>query len=242
MPYRGNPSTDVGDAVRLHIGDLSTSTSNEVFSDGEIDYFVALKPNAHLAASAAVTSLIGSTRATSLAGVLSKQVGDLRIDYGAGGVSAHEILTSKAKQLRLEGVRKVKPYAGGISDSDKRANEDDTDWDKPHFRIGQFEHALNSVLLSGVRLCVRHAARRRCHSRVVDVSVDRRLRNSRVRHRVNVQSSCRTNADTCTHVSRNRRTCTHNRLDSVNVDVRTRRAYHSERFDSRSAHVVAVVP
>jgi hypothetical protein len=140
MAYKGTPSTDQSDAVRLLIGDTSTSTGNEIFTDGEIDYFVALKPNAHLAASAAVTSLVGSTRGTVLAGVLSKQVGDLKIDYGAGGSGVNEQLTAKAKQLRMDGVRSVKPYAGGISQSDKDDTESDSDRVAPAFSIGQHDH------------------------------------------------------------------------------------------------------
>ena len=138
MPYRGTPSTDVNDAVRLLVGDLSTSTGTEIFSDGEVDYFVASYANAELAASAAVKSLIGTSRARTLVGVVKKQVGDLRLDYGNADVN--ETLKSKAKQLRMLGVRRVKPYAGGISDSDKRAAESDSDRVKPHFVIGQFDH------------------------------------------------------------------------------------------------------
>ncbi len=138
MPYRGTPSTDPNDAVRLHIGDLSTSTGTEIFSDGEIDYFVASHSNAELAASAAVKSMIGTSRARTLVGVISKQVGDLKLSYGNADIN--QILTAKAKQLRMLGVRSVKPYAGGISDSDKKAAEADTDRVKPHFRIGQFDH------------------------------------------------------------------------------------------------------
>ena len=140
MAYRGNPSTDTSDEFRLLIGDLSTSTGSEIFSDGEVDYFVGNYSNVPLAASAAVKTIVGSTRSSTLAGVLSKQVGDLKHDYGSGGSSVSEILILKAKQLRMLGVRKVKPYAGGISDSDKDAAERDTDWVKPHFKIGQFDH------------------------------------------------------------------------------------------------------
>lgn len=138
MPYRGTPSTDVNDAVRLLVGDLSTSTGTELFSDGEVDYFVASYANAELAASAAVKSMIGTSRARTLVGVVKKQVGDLRIEYG--NMDINQVLTAKAKQLRMLGVRRVKPYAGGISDSDKKAAEADSDRVKPHFVIGQFDH------------------------------------------------------------------------------------------------------
>lgn len=141
MPYRGNPSTDTSDAIRLLIGDLSTSTSSELFTDAEIDYFSALKPNAHLAAASALTSILGSTRADSFRSVTTKKVGDLSLTYaGAGQAGSYLTIREKIRQLRMDGVRKVKPYAGGISDSDKRASESDTDRDPPHFRIGQHDH------------------------------------------------------------------------------------------------------
>ena len=139
MAYTGNPSTSAPDAVRLYIGDVSTSTASELFSDGEIDYFVAEYANAPLAAAAAVKSIIGTDRAQTVAGAVSKQVGDLKLDYGAN-TNIAEILTVKSKQLRMLGVRKVKPYAGGISDSDKKTTQADTDLDNYHFRIGQFDH------------------------------------------------------------------------------------------------------
>ena len=138
MAYTGNPSTSAPDAVRLYIGDISTSTASELFTDGEIDFFVAEYANAPLAAAAAVKSIIGTERAKTVAGIVSMSVGDLSVDYG--NIDVAGILTGKAKQLRVLGVRKVKPYAGGISDSDKKATQADTDLDNYHFRIGQFDH------------------------------------------------------------------------------------------------------
>jgi hypothetical protein len=123
----------------LLIGDVSTSTGSEIFADAEIDYFAGGYGNAHLAASAAVASLIGSDRGQTLAGVVSKQVGDLKLDYGSG-MSISEILGSKSKALRMIGVRKVGPYVGGISVADKDANQDDTDWAQGFARVGQFDH------------------------------------------------------------------------------------------------------
>jgi len=138
MAYRGNPSTDTADATRLLIGDISTSTGSELFSDNEIDYFVASNSNPPLAAEAAIKSIIGTDRAKTVAGAVSKSVGDLSLNYG--NIDVHGILTGKAKQLRVQGVRKVKPYAGGISQADKAAAESDTDWVEPHFVIGQHDH------------------------------------------------------------------------------------------------------
>ena len=130
------------------IGDLSTSTGSEIFADAEIDYYAGAYGNSHLAASAAVFSLLGSTRGQSLAGVVSKQVGDLKIDYG-DAAGSNQVLTVKAKALRTLGVRKVKPYAGGISKTDKEAQEDDTDWVEGFARIGQFD--LETATSTGTR-------------------------------------------------------------------------------------------
>jgi len=120
------------------VGDISTSTSSEIFTDSEITYFGANYANPPLAASAAVKSLLGSTRGQTLANVVSKQVGDLKLEFGKTG--ANEVLAGKAKQLRVLGVRRVKPYAGGISESDKDATESDTDWVHANFRVGQFDY------------------------------------------------------------------------------------------------------
>ncbi len=136
MPYRGNPSTDTSDELRLLVGD--TSTGAEIFSDGEVDYYLANAANTYMAAHDAVLSLTGTTRAAALAGVMSKQVGDLKIDYRT--VSVTDILQAKARDLRRKGVRKVKPYAGGISQSDKDATVSDSDRVAPVFKVGQHDH------------------------------------------------------------------------------------------------------
>lgn len=140
MAYTGNPSTNPADTIRLLIGDVSTSTGSEIFSDAEIDYFNGAKPNAFLSAALAVESLIGTDRGTTLASVIEKQVGDLKIKYGTEGGGSGGTLTAKAKSLRLQGVRKVKPYAGGISELDKDAAETDTDYNAPAFRVGMFDN------------------------------------------------------------------------------------------------------
>ena len=149
MAYTGNPSTDTSDAVRLLISDMATSTAGEVFTDNEIEWFNANHSNTYLAAAAAVRSLIGSDRATTLAGLMSKQVGDLKLDFRT--VSITDLMLSKAKQLRMQGVRSVKPYAGGISESDKKTAEQDTDWEKPFSRIGIHDIDRNATAFDSTR-------------------------------------------------------------------------------------------
>ena len=144
MAYTGHPSTDPFDQIRLLIGDLSTSTGSEIFSDNEIQWFKNAKPNVYLSAALAIDSVAGTTRFTSLATVQSKWVGDLKIDYGQGGAASND-LTAKAKMLRLQGIRGVKPYAGGISRSDKDSQRDATDRVAPAFSVGQFDYLSRST-------------------------------------------------------------------------------------------------
>lgn len=137
MAYTGNPSTDTSDQVRLLLGDVSTSSP--IFADDEIDFFVSAKANVYFAAAAAVSSLIGTSRAKTMAGVVSKAVGDLKLSYG-DNTSVTETLQGKIRQLRLEGSRSAKPYAGGISEADKDAAYTDTDWAQPSFQRGLYDH------------------------------------------------------------------------------------------------------
>lgn len=146
MPYTGNPTTDDGDKIRLLIGDTSTSTGSEIFADGEIDYFNAAKPNVFLSAALAIESIMGSTRGDDLsAGLSSKKVGDLALTFRSGAAQGSYLtLREKIKNLRMEGVRQVKPYAGGISESDKDSAEQDSDWERPAFTVGMHDRTSSS--------------------------------------------------------------------------------------------------
>ena len=65
-----------------------------------------------------------------------RKVGDLETDPG---VSA-DAWAALSKQLRLRAVRQTKPFAGGISVAAKTAQEQDSDWDRPESRRGQFDY------------------------------------------------------------------------------------------------------
>lgn len=144
MPYTGNPTSDTSDQVRLLIGDTSTSTGSEIFADAEIDFFNAQTPNVYLAAALAVESVMGTDRGNTLTSVVEKQVGDLKIKYGTASGGSRGSLAAKAKSLRMQGVRQVKPYAGGISESDKDSAEQDSDWERPAFTVGMHDRTSSS--------------------------------------------------------------------------------------------------
>jgi hypothetical protein len=150
MAYTGNPSTNSRDAVRLLIWDVSTSTSGELLSNSEVQWFIDVSPNIYAAAclaahtlSARVTTLSASTSA-----VEEKKVGDLMLRMGvaAGNVEAFQraysgLCDRLAKQSALQSA----PYAGGLSRSEKRSVESDSDRVRPAFARGQFDNpsALN---------------------------------------------------------------------------------------------------
>jgi len=144
MPYRGAPLEDANDAIRLLIGDTNSSTTGEIFADGEIDYFASAKPNAYLSAAVAIESIMGSTRGDDLSqAISSKKVGDLSLTFRSGAAQGSYLtLREKIRHLRADGARNVKPYAGGISRSDKDTTEKDTDWVE-RMRVGAFDDPGN---------------------------------------------------------------------------------------------------
>lgn len=120
-------STQIAQVRRLIYGG---STRTGTLSTGDIGWFVDNGANIWIAASNAAAA------EGSVGGVGRKKVGDLEIDEGAAGG-----WMDLSKRLRLQGIRSVSVYAGGIGVSDKTANESDSDWDKPAFRSGQFTYS-----------------------------------------------------------------------------------------------------
>ena len=117
------------------------STRTGTLSTADLGSFADENPNIFLAAEQAAYAEMMEAIAGG-----KKKVGDLEVDPG---VVAGRWQTL-AKQLRLRGVRQVKPYAGGVSIDDKRATETDKDWDTPESRRGQFDYDGGSTAGSGV--------------------------------------------------------------------------------------------
>lgn len=118
-------STQVAQIRRLIYGG---STRTGSLSTGDIGWFADNRGNIWLAAAAAAEA------EGAYAGAGRKKVGDLEIDEGNGG------WRDLAKSLRLQGLRSVKPYAGGISVSDKETQRSDSDYDQPAVRLGMFDY------------------------------------------------------------------------------------------------------
>ena len=137
--YINDPTNRPIDTVRFEVDDRDTD--NAALSDEEIQYLIDSTNHILLAAAAAATA-IGAKYSSE---VESKQVGDLRIAYGSGGVAAS--YSALAKALRLRAVRKAGAslYAGGLSKAAKTAVKADTDRVQSEFEVGMDDAASPAV-------------------------------------------------------------------------------------------------
>lgn len=131
MAYTNNPRANPRDAVRLLVGDVSTSTSREFLSDVDYDYFIAVCPNHYSAAALACNSLAAVFGGSGT----EKKVGDLSIKRADAAY-----YRDLGRQLQRMSALQSVPYAGGISRSDKAAVRDDSDRVRPAFETGMFDN------------------------------------------------------------------------------------------------------
>lgn len=129
IAYTGNPSTSREDAIRLLVGDISTSTAGEFLADGDYTYFAGQQSSDYLAAAMAADTLAGKT-----ADAVDKRVGDLQLRTGmkAPGWRA------KAALLRQEAAKSTTLFVASVSESEKEAFEDDADVPQPKFTTDLF--------------------------------------------------------------------------------------------------------
>jgi hypothetical protein len=136
MAYGGVPATDQSDAVRLLVGDIGATTSVTYLDDADYDFFIGEGGNIYVAAQLAANSLaalfMGSAASAGASGYVEKQVGDLRLKKADANQMAQSYRQLAQKFSRMA-ASKVAPYAGGITISDKRLDEDDSDRVKPFF-------------------------------------------------------------------------------------------------------------
>lgn len=128
--YTNDPTNVQLDAVRLLIGDVDGDDPQ--LTDEELNYFVAVEGNTISAAIAAARALMSL-----FARKVDKAVGDLKVSYSQRHGHYKDLVT------RLEtrqGTKDIQVYAGGISASDKRTTEEDSDRVKPAFSRDQHRH------------------------------------------------------------------------------------------------------
>ena len=139
MPW-SSTSTSANNLVRLLVADTGTSTATELLPDTAYTRFNSLGGNLWIAAQLAANTLAARAASSDSAGVKSKAVGDLKIEYSAGMQDA-ETYRALGKKFGRMAAANVAPYAGGLSASGKRAVESDTDRVTPAFARRLFDSA-----------------------------------------------------------------------------------------------------
>lgn len=127
--YSGDPSASTTDWVRWRIGD--TDSSDKLLEDEEIAAAVSTYGNKKRAAVECCRAI-----AAKYARKVDKAVGDLRLSAS----QAYQQYLAMAEEIVADGLLEAKPYAGGISESDKSAQQKDTDRVVPAFSRDQFDH------------------------------------------------------------------------------------------------------
>lgn len=113
--------------VRLLIRD--TVTTRQLLQDEEINWLIAQEANVYSAAAAACESLVAQA-----GGISSKSVADTSISYDVN------FYRGLAGQLRSRALTHQLPYCGGISVSDKEAQQAQTDAVTPRMFRGLGDH------------------------------------------------------------------------------------------------------
>lgn len=119
--------------VRLKIGDNSSSLQE--LQDEEIDLLLADEGSKERAAIAAARAL-----AARYARRVDKTVGRLSISMSQASRAYERLAKGLEQQLNMRVGGADGIYAGGISVSDKYANEQDTDVVQPKNRVDEFDY------------------------------------------------------------------------------------------------------
>lgn len=132
--YTGDPGDSPKDAVRFLLGD--TDPDDKQLSDPEINFMLSRWGGNIYKAAAEAARTIGGRYARQT----DKQVGDLRLNFSQRSEKYFAI----AAELERTAYKRVAPFAGGISKSQKQTQEKDDDRVKPAFRRGMMENQNSS--------------------------------------------------------------------------------------------------
>ncbi len=136
--YTGDPEANDRDAVRFLVGD--TVEKDAIFQDEEIDWILTQNANVYFAAALAADAASAQFSSAAKDGVKTKTVGALSISYSNTERAAEYRTMASGLRTRAATNSRFIFYAGGISIADKKTNEQDTDWNQPNFKLGQFDN------------------------------------------------------------------------------------------------------
>ena len=126
MPYGGNPSTDIDDAIRFLVGD--TDATDPLLSDDELTFLRdTYGEDPYRVAAEAATSLAGK-----YSRYADQKVGRVEVDYSQLSQQYRDL----AAELRRRIGASATPYAAGISLDDIETEREDDDRPSPIFIIG----------------------------------------------------------------------------------------------------------
>lgn len=129
--YSGNPGYSGKDQVRFLVGD--TDKTDQLLTDAEIEWTLQRYNNAPMNAAIRCCESILSK----FARMVDESVGEVKISFSQRMKSYAMTLTMLKSRLATEDTSF---YAGGISKSDKRAQEQNSDRVKPDFRKHMMEN------------------------------------------------------------------------------------------------------
>ena len=139
--YANNPGTDTAerrrDFVRFNLGD--TDTNDQLVTDEEIAAALAEASNDVYLATAIVARAIAAQfmRASDI----SMGEGALAISDRAIADGFLNLATRMERQAKKYGTVDIGvPAAGGLTESELKALDEDPDWNSPRFRERQFEN------------------------------------------------------------------------------------------------------
>lgn len=125
--YSGNPATSSRDAVRYLLNDTSTAAME--MNDAEIEWLVSEKPNVYRAAAQGARQLAAQANNS----VASKTVGSLTLTYSERAQKWLDLSKALDAQANKGSGSAIRPFSGGISETDKEQVASDSDFDKPWF-------------------------------------------------------------------------------------------------------------
>jgi hypothetical protein len=124
--YSGS-TVGVRNQIRFVVQDVQTS--RQLLQDAEIDWVQTLEANAYMMAALCCEILVARA-----GNIKSKSVDGLKLEYDV------EFYRGLAATLRARGLTNQMPYCGGLSISDKLAQQDDPDWVPVRFFRGMFDN------------------------------------------------------------------------------------------------------
>lgn len=122
--YTGDPTSSAKDSVRFLIGD--TDQHDPLLDDQEILYMLGQYNNAPLNAAIRCCEQI----AAKFSRRVNESVGQVRMDFAQASKAYRDMAMDLRRRMAIEGV---KPFAGGISKSQKVSENQDKDRVKPNF-------------------------------------------------------------------------------------------------------------